>query len=60
MPYADTYSGNIEHQTSTEVVNETFCRKVVNAAKGTKLPYDVLSYRPWILSIKVAKSYRAN
>ncbi|KAB8075963.1 FAD binding domain-containing protein [Aspergillus leporis] len=38
------------------VVNETFCRKVVNAAKGTKLPYDVLSYRPWILSIKVAKA----
>ncbi|GKZ33932.1 hypothetical protein AbraIFM66950_004023 [Aspergillus brasiliensis] len=40
--------------------NEALCRKVVDAAIGTKIPYDVLSYRPWILSRKVALSYRAN
>ncbi|KAB8207004.1 FAD binding domain-containing protein [Aspergillus parasiticus] len=40
--------------------NESLCRKVVNAAIGTNVPYDVLSYRPWILSRKVAKAYRVN
>ncbi|KAL7652542.1 hypothetical protein ACMYSQ_009817 [Aspergillus niger] len=43
-----------------ETWNEALCRKVVDAAIGTKIPYDVLSYRPWILSRKVALSYRAN
>ncbi|OGM49419.1 hypothetical protein ABOM_003498 [Aspergillus bombycis] len=38
--------------------NEEHCRKVVDAAIGAKTKYDVLSYRPWILSRKVAKSYR--
>ncbi|KAJ5906421.1 FAD binding domain-containing protein [Penicillium subrubescens] len=38
--------------------NEEHCRKVVDAAIGAKTKYDVLSFRPWILSRKVAKSYR--
>ncbi|KAE8153314.1 3-propionate hydroxylase [Aspergillus avenaceus] len=38
--------------------NEALCRKVVNAAIGSNVPYEVLSYRPWILNRKVAKSYR--
>ncbi|KAJ5683239.1 hypothetical protein N7462_006404 [Penicillium macrosclerotiorum] len=38
--------------------NEEHCRKVVDAAIGTKVPYDILSYRPWVLSRKVAYSYR--
>ncbi|PYI03079.1 hypothetical protein BO78DRAFT_375874 [Aspergillus sclerotiicarbonarius CBS 121057] len=40
--------------------DEALCRKTVDAAIGTKIPYDVLSFRPWILSRKVAHSYRAN
>ncbi|KAJ5745501.1 hypothetical protein N7520_010683 [Penicillium odoratum] len=38
--------------------DEKHCREVIDAAIGVKLPYDVLSYRPWILSQKVAQSYR--
>ncbi|KAL5000872.1 FAD binding domain-containing protein [Aspergillus recurvatus] len=38
--------------------NEAHCRKVINAAVGKEIPYDVLSFRPWILSRKVAKEYR--
>ncbi|KAJ5653451.1 hypothetical protein N7490_000454 [Penicillium lividum] len=38
--------------------DEKNCREVVDAAIGVKVPYDVLSYRPWILSRKVAQSYR--
>ncbi|KAJ5095219.1 hypothetical protein N7532_007510 [Penicillium argentinense] len=38
--------------------NEEHCRKVVNAAIGTQVPYSILSYRPWILSRKAAHSYR--
>ncbi|KAJ5718127.1 hypothetical protein N7488_003773 [Penicillium malachiteum] len=38
--------------------NEEHCREVLDAAIGVKTPYDVLSYRPWILSRKVAYSYR--
>jgi hypothetical protein len=30
----------------------------VTAAIGTSVPFDVLSYRPWVLSRKVAESYR--
>jgi hypothetical protein len=32
----------------------------VDAAMGKNVKYDVLSYRPWVLSRKVAKSYRVN
>ncbi|KAJ5763373.1 FAD binding domain-containing protein [Penicillium manginii] len=39
--------------------DEGHCRKVVDAAFGVKVPYDVLSFRPWLLSRKVAHSYRA-
>ncbi|KAJ5354259.1 FAD binding domain-containing protein [Penicillium brevicompactum] len=38
--------------------NEDHCRKVVDAAIGAKIDYDILSFRPWILSRKVARSYR--
>ncbi|OCL07710.1 hypothetical protein AOQ84DRAFT_294575, partial [Glonium stellatum] len=38
--------------------NEELCRRVVTAAIGQSVPFDVLSYRPWILSRKVAKQYR--
>lgn len=38
--------------------NEETCRKIVNAAIGIEIPYDVISYRPWIISRKVAKQYR--
>ncbi|KAJ9139161.1 2,4-dichlorophenol 6-monooxygenase [Pleurostoma richardsiae] len=41
-----------------ETWNEGLCRTVVTAAIGHDIPYDVLSYRPWILSRKVAKEYR--
>lgn len=37
--------------------DETFCRKTVTAAIGQSIPFDVLSFRPWIFSRKVAKSY---
>lgn len=37
---------------------EEHCREVVDAALGVETAYDVLSYRPWILSRKVAHSYR--
>ena len=37
--------------------NESLCRKTVMAAIGQEIPFDVLSYRPWILSRKIAKQY---
>ncbi|KAK0111364.1 hypothetical protein ONS95_001726 [Cadophora gregata] len=37
--------------------NEAHCRKVLNAAIGKSIPFDVLSWRPWVLSRKVAESY---
>ncbi|KAL4942397.1 hypothetical protein BDV06DRAFT_164335 [Aspergillus oleicola] len=42
-----------------ETWDESLCRKTINAAIGcSDVPYDVLSYRPWILSRKVAKEYQ--
>lgn len=38
--------------------DEKHCREVVDAAIGVKVPYDILSSRPWVLSRKVAHSYR--
>jgi len=37
--------------------DEAHCRKVLTAAIGKSIPFDVLSWRPWILSRKVAESY---
>jgi hypothetical protein len=37
--------------------NEEHCRKVLTAAIGKTIPFDVLSWRPWVLSRKVAESY---
>ena len=41
-----------------ETWNEALCRQVVTSALGTDAEFDVLSYRPWLLSRKVAKQYR--
>ena len=38
---------------------EIQCRKIVDKAIGQKIEYDILSFRPWILSRKIARSYRA-
>ncbi|KAL3470314.1 FAD binding domain-containing protein [Aspergillus californicus] len=38
--------------------DEALCRKTLNAGIGRDIPYDVLSFRPWILSRKVANEYR--
>ncbi|KAK4541283.1 hypothetical protein LTR36_008199 [Oleoguttula mirabilis] len=38
--------------------NEALCRSVLSAAIGQDIPTEVLSWRPWILSRKVAKQYR--
>ncbi|KAL4807431.1 FAD binding domain-containing protein [Aspergillus unguis] len=38
--------------------NEEHCRQVVTTALGCKADFDILSFRPWILSRKVAKSYQ--
>ncbi|PMD30074.1 3-propionate hydroxylase [Hyaloscypha variabilis F] len=37
--------------------DEKHCRNVVTAAIGRPIPFDVLSWRPWVLSRKVAESY---
>lgn len=37
--------------------NEDICRETVDAAIGKSVPYSILSYRPWILSRKIAKQY---
>ncbi|RKK12150.1 hypothetical protein BFJ68_g10180 [Fusarium oxysporum] len=38
--------------------NEDLCRQVLKGAIGKDVTSKILSYRPWILSRKVAKSYR--
>ncbi|KAF4333206.1 3-propionate hydroxylase [Fusarium beomiforme] len=38
--------------------NEDLCRQVLKGAIGKDISPKVLSYRPWILSRKVAKTYR--
>lgn len=42
-----------------ECWNQELCRKFVVSALGVEAPFEVLSYRPWLLSRKVAKSYRS-
>lgn len=39
--------------------DEGLCHEVVTAAIGQDVPFQVLSYRPWILSRKVAKQYHS-
>ena len=41
-----------------ELWDEDTCRRIANAAIGTDVSYDVISYRPWLISRKVAKQYR--
>ena len=41
-----------------ETWNEALCRQVVTAALGQETSFDIHSYRPWLLSRKVANSYR--
>ncbi|KAG0647329.1 2,4-dichlorophenol hydroxylase [Hyphodiscus hymeniophilus] len=38
--------------------NNELCRRIVTAAIGASVDFEVLSYRPWTLSRKVAESYR--
>ncbi|KAI4723375.1 hypothetical protein E4T48_00575 [Aureobasidium sp. EXF-10727] len=38
--------------------DENLCRKIIDCAIGQKVPYEVLSFRPWVLSRKVARQYR--
>lgn len=41
-----------------ETWNEDLCRNIITAAIGrTDVRFDILSFRPWILSRKVAKQY---
>ncbi|KAH8883509.1 hypothetical protein GQ53DRAFT_882741 [Thozetella sp. PMI_491] len=42
-----------------ETWNQDLCRRTVAAAIGQDIPFEILSYRPWILSRKVAKQYRS-
>ncbi|KAH8595335.1 FAD binding domain-containing protein [Bisporella sp. PMI_857] len=37
--------------------DEALCQKVVADAIGKPIPHKILSYRPWVLSRKVAESY---
>ncbi|RVX67828.1 hypothetical protein B0A52_07756 [Exophiala mesophila] len=39
--------------------NQDLCRKFVGDALGVEAPVEILSYRPWLLSRKVAKAYRS-
>ena len=39
--------------------DETLCRTIVDKAIGKPINYDILSFRPWILSRKVAVQYQA-
>ncbi|KAF6834903.1 2,4-dichlorophenol 6-monooxygenase [Colletotrichum musicola] len=41
-----------------EAWSEDLARATVTAAIGQDIPFEVLSYRPWVLSRKVAKEYR--
>ncbi|KAF2664156.1 FAD binding domain-containing protein [Microthyrium microscopicum] len=38
--------------------NEQRCRQIVDKAIGKQITYDILGFRPWTLSRKVAKDYR--
>ncbi|KAH8654937.1 3-propionate hydroxylase [Tricladium varicosporioides] len=38
--------------------DEALSRKTVRDAIGKSIPFEVLSYRPWVLNRKVAESYR--
>ena len=42
----------------TETWTEEHCRDIVDKAIGQKIDYEILSFRPWILSRKIAHSYR--
>lgn len=42
----------------TDSWDEKLCRQVVSAALGQEGPFKVLSWRPWVLSRKVAEIYR--
>ncbi|RFU74708.1 fad binding domain-containing [Trichoderma arundinaceum] len=41
-----------------QIWTKDLARSTVSAALGCDAPFEVLSYRPWILSRKVAKEYR--
>jgi hypothetical protein len=37
--------------------DEQHCRKILTVAIGCSIPFDVFSWRPWVLSRKVAERY---
>lgn len=41
-----------------ETWDENLCRKIVDSALGTQVPYSIKSFRPWIMRRQVAKTYR--
>ncbi|CZR66563.1 uncharacterized protein PAC_16464 [Phialocephala subalpina] len=41
-----------------ETWDEALCRKIVDSAFGTEVPYSIKSFRPWIMRRQVAKTYR--
>ncbi|KAI7778068.1 hypothetical protein LA080_002643 [Diaporthe eres] len=51
-------SGDQSEAHPTDSWDEELCRQVVSAALGQEGPFKVLSWRPWVLSRKVAEIYR--
>ena len=41
-----------------EQYTESHCRDIVSAAIGRDAKFDILSFRPWVLSRNVAQHYR--
>lgn len=41
-----------------ETWSKASCREVLRHAIGKDIPFEVLSFRPWVLSRKVARDYR--
>ncbi|KAI5194262.1 hypothetical protein E4T38_09628 [Aureobasidium subglaciale] len=39
--------------------SKSLCREVLDCAIGQRTSYEVLSFRPWVLSCKVAREYRS-
>lgn len=38
--------------------DEARCRRMIDSALGTQIPYSIKSFRPWILKRQVAKTYQ--
>ncbi|KAJ2900058.1 hypothetical protein MKZ38_002676 [Zalerion maritima] len=49
--------GNQSMKHPAETWNQELCRQTVSAAIAQDIPFEILSYRPWVLSRKVANQY---